>query len=249
MNNTYLEQLNLKVNKLATTIYIDVHFYPDYNSNVKRYTPYELYTNKDIYENISLQQGFEIYIENNIKLIVDKIDYQDLPFVDRSNPQTWGDIETLKYNKVEKSLVNYFNKTNKIGSFKIHNLKYANIETPYVIDENITDRPLESLFLEIVAKYILDEPDPAWGAVNGQSLQGDYQYTYNKPFGTYIGNSNVSASLEPGLSRIVAINPPWEALKTNANYPLLALENGEILDINPLQEPISQVSSKIKYKL
>ena len=49
MNNTYLEQLNLKVNKLATTIYIDVHFYPDYNSNVKRYTPYELYTNKDIF--------------------------------------------------------------------------------------------------------------------------------------------------------------------------------------------------------
>jgi hypothetical protein len=243
--NTTLEQLNLNVDK-NQKVYVNVYFYPNYTVDVKRYSLYDIYTNKDIYENVSLQNGFEMYLENNIKLFVDKIDYSDLPII-----QYRSEEENTKYNNsIQDSLTNYFSKITKIGNFKIKEQKYANFDIKYEIDGAPTDRSIESLFLEGVSAYIIGQrpPFPAWSKVlDGQNLQTDYINIYKKPFGQYSGSLNIGAHLEPGLLKTFQLTFPYESLKTNINYPIM-IKNNKIININLAQDSVRSVSKKINYK-
>jgi hypothetical protein len=49
------------------------------------------------------------------------------------------------------------------------------------------------------------------------------------------------------LSKIVTLTFPYESLKTNIDYPIM-VKNNEVINVNPVAEPINFISNQINYK-
>jgi hypothetical protein len=188
-------------------------------------------------QTLNIEEGFELYLNNCIKVIFEKVRLTSKPNIINS--------DILLNNTAQKALQKYLDKTYPIGTFRTKAVTndIANVYIEY--PEIIKDRTLESLFLEVISRYILGQSLPSWASINGTSLYPDYQATYGFSFTRNI--DNFLGYNNPYLLKEITINISGAKLKTYENSPVL-ITNDSVTNPNPFQQDISNISKKIKLK-
>ena len=207
-------------------------------ANVLR-LPIETLHTTTLNESLNIEEGFQLYLDNCIKIIFEKARLTLKPNI--------IDSDILLENTAQEALQKYLDKTYSIGTFrtKVITNDIANVYIEY--PDVIKNRTLESLFLEVISRYILGQPLPNWASINGNfNLYSDYQSTYGFSFtrnvDNFLGYNN------PYLSKEITINISNAKLKTHENSPVL-ITNESVTNPNPFQQDISNISKKIKLKL
>lgn len=231
----YLTPINLNLSTL--TVKAKVSFQQNC-ANVLR-LPIETMYNIDLDKSLNIEEGFELYLDNCIKVIFEKARLTLKPRI--------VDTDVLLNDTAQKALQKYLDKTFSIGTFKTKKIPNdsANIYIEY--PQEILNYTLETLFLETISKYILGLPLPSFATINGgSSLYSDYQITYGIPFSENI--NNFLGYNNPSLTKEITINISNAKLKTYNESPVL-IKNNTVENPNPFQQDISNVSKKIKLKI
>lgn len=271
---TNLQHLNFKLSPAKYRA--RVSFQPNFFNSTSRKPSSSLHTDKNIYDNISVEKGFELFLQDNLKLVFDNFEIVSLPQIifDNQNDSNkyWAIANILENNDYNKNIL-------KIGpsradngySFtppRISTRRYdpnVQIRARYNPDkgssinpivyfekpDDIRNRSLESLFLEVISMYInFTYQTPTWGYVvnAGLNLLEDYINEYGFGYNDYsvFGPKNIYAVLMPQLQKHIEIIIDYKYLATNSMYPIL-IKNGRVQDCNPFEEKNS-ANQPFKYR-